>query len=595
MPASLGRVTAIAAGGSFTVALQGDGAVVCWGYNAFGQCDVPASLGTVAAIAAGGLHAGALKADGTVACWGRNLSGQCNVPGSLGPVAAIALGGEHSVALTSSGSVVCWGLNRDGQCDVPASLGTVQAIAAGHQHTAALRTDGSVVCWGYNSVGQCNVPPSLASATAITAGYDHAIAIVPSTCMTDVDGDGKTDAADLSGLLAAWGTDDGAFDLDGDGVVGAGDLSLLLSSWGPCAKAYPSLRAVAPNFGPPAGGTRIAIHGANLSAATSVKIGGVPASNLVVLSPSTIAAVTPPGALGTRDVTVTISGTDFILPSAFTYITAPAWATVLEAVPPVTVVPDATLRDAIVATGYPWRVRDNGTGIEMVLIPPGTFNMGCSASNAYGCWSDESPVHAVTLTNAFYLGRYEVTQAQWTARMGSNPSYFQPPNTTTVNTSRPVEWVSWTTIQNFLTATGMRLPTEAEWEYAYRAGTTTAFHGFTGYLNGTNDDTLVGNTAWYDANSNSLTRPVGGKAANGFGLHDMAGNVFEWVNDWYSGSYYATSPSTNPTGPASGSFRVLRGGSWNDLTRSVRSSSRLYDPPGNAFANVGFRVARAPL
>jgi formylglycine-generating enzyme required for sulfatase activity len=140
----------------------------------------------------------------------------------------------------------------------------------------------------------------------------------------------------------------------------------------------------------------------------------------------------------------------------------------------------------------------------------------------------------------------------------------------------------------------MRLPTEAEWEYAYRAGTTTAFHGFTGYLNGTNDDTLVGNIAWYLANSSNQTRPVGGKAGNGFGLHDMAGNVWEWVNDWYSSSYYASSPAQNPPGPASGTYRVLRGVSWYDYTYGLRASFRYSTTPDGAYNNVGCRAARAP-
>jgi formylglycine-generating enzyme required for sulfatase activity len=137
----------------------------------------------------------------------------------------------------------------------------------------------------------------------------------------------------------------------------------------------------------------------------------------------------------------------------------------------------------------------------------------------------------------------------------------------------------------------MRLPTEAEWEYAYRAGTTTAFHGFTGYLNGTNDDSLVGNIAWYSSNSNSQSRPVGGKAGNGFGLHDMAGNVREWVNDWYG--WYSLGAQTDPTGPTTGSSRVFRGGSW--LTGGVRGSVRVNGrSPDFASGIFGFRAARAP-
>jgi len=223
--------------------------------------------------------------------------------------------------------------------------------------------------------------------------------------------------------------------------------------------------------------------------------------------------------------------------------------------------------------------------------------MGCSASNQYGCSSAENPVHAVTLTNVFYLGRYEVTQAQWTAVMGWNPSYFQGASAQVPAGQvplRPVEGVTWNMIQGFNTATGLRLPTEAEWEYAYRAGTTTAFHSFSGYPNGTNDDTLLGNIAWFTSNSSSQTRPVGGKQANGLGLHDMSGNVWEWVNDWYSSTYYQVSPSTNPPGPSSGQYRVLRGGSWISASFYCRSSNRGVGAPGRVSNDLGFRAARTP-
>jgi formylglycine-generating enzyme required for sulfatase activity len=330
-------------------------------------------------------------------------------------------------------------------------------------------------------------------------------------------------------------------DVNGDGVVGGEDLSGVLASWGACT------------------GCSADINGDGL----------VDGNDLGPLL----------GLWG---------GTCQSLP----------WATVLEFAPNPAVVTNGSLRKAIAATGLPWRVRDNGTQIEMLLVPPGTFNMGCSASNAYGCNSDENPVHQVTLTNAFYIGRYEVTQAQWTAKMGSNPSWFQSASAQVPAAqvpNRPVEQVSWNTIQGFLSTTGLRLPTEAEWEYAYRAGTTTAYHSMPGFPNGTNDDTLVGNIAWFSSNSASQTRPVGGKAANALGLHDMSGNVWEWVNDWFSATYYASSPSTNPPGPASGSIRVLRGGSWGLDTDYLRSSYRLITSPGVTFIDNGFRVARAPL
>jgi formylglycine-generating enzyme required for sulfatase activity len=264
----------------------------------------------------------------------------------------------------------------------------------------------------------------------------------------------------------------------------------------------------------------------------------------------------------------------------------PTWATLVEAMPDPAVVTDSTLRAAITASGMAWRVRDTATQMEMLLVPQGTFTMGCTASNAFGCVSNENPTHSVTLTQAFYLGRYEVTQGQWVARMGSNPSYFAGQSD---SASRPVEQVSWNIIQGYLSATGMRLPSEAEWEYACRAGTTTAFN------NGSSDDATVGTIAWYASNSGNQTHVVGGKAANALGLYDMSGNVWEWVNDWYDGSYYSVSPSTNPLGPVSGTYRVFRGGSWGDGTGGVRSSYRGYGlAPGGSSFGVGFRVARAP-
>jgi formylglycine-generating enzyme required for sulfatase activity len=275
-----------------------------------------------------------------------------------------------------------------------------------------------------------------------------------------------------------------------------------------------------------------------------------------------------------------------------------AWGQVLELHPNPAVVTSASLRAAIFRTRLPWRVRHTQTQIEMLLVPPGTFNMGCSASSQSGaCSSDENPVHAVTLTNAFYLGRYEVTQAQWTAVMGSNPSSFTGASTQVPAAQvplRPVERVSWNMVQSFNTTTGLRLPTEAEWEYAYRAGTTTAFHSFTGSPTGTNNDALLGNIAWFTSNSASQTRPVGQKLSNALGLHDMSGNVWEWVNDWYLSSYYQSSPSANPPGPSTGSSRVLRGGSWDFDSGYCRSSDRGNYSPGVVYHVVGFRAARTP-
>jgi formylglycine-generating enzyme required for sulfatase activity len=392
--------------------------------------------------------------------------------------------------------------------------------------------------------------------------------------------------------------------------AGAASISVLTQGGSVNAGSFtyyaaPSITGVTPNAGGAAGGNTVAISGANFYGAPTVRFGKASAPSVTVVSPTQLSVVAPPGTVGsTVPISVTTASGAADLPNAFAYIpiVVPSWATLIEAVPDPAIVTNATLRNAIIATGYAWRVRDNATQIEMLLVPPGTFDMGCSASNSFGCFSDENPVHAVTLTNAFYIGRYEVTQAQWTAKMGSNPSWFQSASAQVPAAqvpNRPVERVSWNTIQGFLSTTGLRLPTEAEWEYAYRAGTTTAYHSMPGFPNGTNADTQVGNIAWWGpysgGNTGEETRPVGGKAANALGLHDMSGNVWEWVNDWYSATYYTSSPSTNPPGPATGTNRVLRGGSWVSGSFYLRSSTRYDSAPGSANGYNGFRVARAPL
>jgi formylglycine-generating enzyme required for sulfatase activity len=269
-----------------------------------------------------------------------------------------------------------------------------------------------------------------------------------------------------------------------------------------------------------------------------------------------------------------VDGIDLaIVLSAWGVCPNPTWGTVLEWTPDPAVVTDANLRAAIVASGFAWRVRDNGTNIEMLLVPRGIFTMGCSPGDTE-CLGDESPAHQVTFTNAFYMGRTEVTQAQWTATMGSNPSGFggQPNN--------PVDQVSWNMIQGFNSATGLRLPTEAEWEFACRAGTTTARYG------------AVNDIAWYNGNAGGTTHAVAGKLPNALGLYDTLGNVWEWCQDWYGP--YASGSETNPTGPGKGSDRLLRGGCWYGNSNHCRGSQRFTFTPSSAFDNFGFRAVRNP-
>jgi formylglycine-generating enzyme required for sulfatase activity len=226
--------------------------------------------------------------------------------------------------------------------------------------------------------------------------------------------------------------------------------------------------------------------------------------------------------------------------------------------------------------------------------------MGCAGTSALPCNTDELPQHTVTISHPLYIGRYEVTQSQWTDVMGLNPSFFQEVNGYPDSPNRPVDSVTWTDIQWFLAITGLRLPSEAEWEYACRAGTTTAFHSMPSSPLGSDDPNSLSEIAWFLDNSGTpgtplfSTKVVGQKAANGFGLHDMSGNVYEWVNDWYSANYYASSPATDPQGPPTGGDRVIRGGAVFAETQLLASFRRGSYRPDDTIAGFGFRVARNP-
>lgn len=221
----------------------------------------------------------------------------------------------------------------------------------------------------------------------------------------------------------------------------------------------------------------------------------------------------------------------------------------------------------------------DGISIDMVRVEAGTFTMGATPEMK-DPYDDEKPTHQVTLTNDYYIGKYEVTQALWKAVMGNNPSKFNGDNL-------PVEQVSWDDCQEFInklnriTGKTFRLPTEAEWEYAARGGKKSRGYQYSGSDN-------PSDVAWYEDNSSSKTHVVGTKQANELGIYDMSGNVFEWCQDW-EGSY-SSSSQVNPTGANSGSNRVFRGGSWFYTARICRSSCRSFNSPGHRFFNLGFRL-----
>ena len=252
-----------------------------------------------------------------------------------------------------------------------------------------------------------------------------------------------------------------------------------------------------------------------------------------------------------------------------------------------------------------------GATMEMVWCPPGSFMMG-SPESEEGRFDGETQ-HSVTLTQGFWMGKYEVTQRQWESVMGENPSYFKSPD-------RPVESVSWNDCQLFIRKINdvgrvmVSLPTEAQWEYACRAGSTTSLpNGKILHVQGFNNGPALDEIAWYGGNSSvgfelsqgidvserkemqysgskAGTHPVGRKKANDWGLYDMIGNVSEWCSDWYDKDYYAQSPSSDPQGPASCRFRVRRGGCWIVGARGCRSAARNIQLPDARAYFVGLRL-----
>ncbi|MGM9868598.1 MAG: formylglycine-generating enzyme family protein, partial [Sodaliphilus sp.] len=224
----------------------------------------------------------------------------------------------------------------------------------------------------------------------------------------------------------------------------------------------------------------------------------------------------------------------------------------------------------------------NGVSFDMVKVEGGTFTMGATEEQGSDVFSDEKPTHQVTLSS-YYIGKTEVTQELWQAVMGSNPSYF-------TGTNLPVENVSWEDCQSFiiklnvLTGKKFRLPTEAEWEYAARGGNNSQGYKYSG-------SNTIEDVAWYIKNNNSMTHPVATKTPNELGIYDMSGNVEEWCSDWYEYGYYSSSAQTNPTGPDSGSNRVVRGGAWGFIAKFCRVSVRPKYVPDRRSFDLGLRLA----
>jgi len=235
-----------------------------------------------------------------------------------------------------------------------------------------------------------------------------------------------------------------------------------------------------------------------------------------------------------------------------------------------------------------------GATMDMVWIEPGTFTMGSPPSEP-GRYPDEGPGHKVTIARGFYLGKYELTQGQWESVMDTRP--WEGQQYVEENPNNPAVHIRWFDARNFAAtlneAAGAeiyRLPTEAEWEYACRADTTSRWSFG-------DDEEQLGEYAWYDANAwnagERYAHEVGRKRPNGWGLYDMHGNVWEWVSDWYGS--YTTDPQTDPTGPLGGSVFIVRGGSFNSHARHVRSAYRSTHELSVRLSRIGARLLRQDM
>lgn len=243
-------------------------------------------------------------------------------------------------------------------------------------------------------------------------------------------------------------------------------------------------------------------------------------------------------------------------------------------------------------------------GQPYVWIPSGSFEMGCSTGDD-GCFDDEKPRHRVTIRRGFWMGQTPVTLGAYHKFVQDRGGRMPPPPDFPQNQDHPVVNVSWNDALGYCQWAGGRLPTEAEWEYAARAGRTASLRGeldeIAWYADNSGRSRLDSSKLWESDQANypkrlrdngNQTRAVGKKTHNGFGLYDMLGNVWEWCSDWYGEKYYQVSEESDPQGPPAGEYRVLRGGSWVNLARYVGLSNRLWYNPGDRSVSFGFRCVR---
>ncbi len=646
VPSPNSGLVAIAGGHSHYLGLKSDGSIVTWGYNESGQCSVPAPNQNFVAVAGGYRHSMGLKSDGSVVVWGDNSYGQRTVPTPNSGFVAVSAGDYHCLGLKSDGSIVAWGRNVEGQCTVPTPNSGFKAVSAGWVHSLGLKSDGSIVAWGSNVVGQCAIPTPNSGFSAISAGYYHNLALKS-------DGSVVTWGRNLSGECTVPVPNRGFV-----AIAGAGTHSLALRE---------SLWMVTVGASPTDGGTVSKLPDqASYAVGSQVTLQATPApgwsfrgwldgATTVSTSPSYVHTVAnadkvftarfaaAPEDLYTLAVVANPAngGTVAKTPDLPAY--APGTSVTLQATPAagwafagwrdggVTISTnqvyvytvggsDKTFTANFSNSSLPEEFTVNLPGnvpLTLVRIPAGSFQMG-SPDSERSHRSDEGPVHTVHIDYSFYMGKYEVTQGQWQAIMGDNPAVGYgtvgdnyPINMVELNQVNDSESGFIKNLNNYLLETGqiltpMRLPSEAEWEYACRGGSQTRFFfgdslvdasgnpiddlnqdGPAGVLPGNRSDYM-----WWQGNSGGEVHPVGTKLPNQFGLYDMHGNVCEWVQDTWSNDYRGAPTDGSPWINWNSTYPwLLRGGSWEDRANYCRSAMRFGWATDMGASFYGFRLS----
>ena len=571
VPASFGFAH-LTSGDSFACALDGDGAITCWG----GITGTPSGDG-YDAVTAAAHHACALDSLGAVTCWGDDEENRVSGQPSGNGYTSLGLADYLSCALDQDGAIDCWGENYEGQVSGrPTGTGFV-SVAGGNNHACALDSVGAVTCWGHDGDGQISNAPTGNGYVAITGGDDYSCAL------------------DWAGEVTCWGVD--YFFQTSYAPAGTGFVQIMSERnyVGLCAlDATGEITCWGYNYQgqltdtPTGGGFTEVVTGSSHNCArratTDLTCWG---SNSSGQSPPSWSAV---------------DGDDDGVWSAYDCDDGDG------SLGKISLDPDC---DGV--AGY------LAQGITFLPIADGGFDMGCTASQAAdgNCQADESPSHTVLISRDFYLADTEVTQGQWQALMNNNPSWLN--NGTCADC--PVEMVTYWDALAFANelsntelltncydlsactgtagvnldctsvpiaslsgspydCTGYRLPSEAEWERAARAGTDLLYSG---------SDTL-NNVGWYGG---STSHAVRGKSSNAWALYDMSGNVWEWTWDRYASDTYATSPAYDPEGANSGEDRVIRGGSWGSTADISRVAYRNSYDPGEPLNSIGFRLAQS--